>query len=123
MNGPPAAGRLGFEAFGTAAGLALVTGALSVVAPFFTVLTGTLAALGVAGWTAVRRREGGVVRSLRAPGRAVGVLALGVGGGLYLDTPTPLVPFRALLLGIGLAALWYGERGLRMRGVAREETM
>jgi hypothetical protein len=76
---PVPGGRLGFEAFGTAAGLALVTGGLSVVAPFFSMLTGTLVALGLAGWAAAPRRRGDPRPTLRAPGRVAGLLALGAG--------------------------------------------
>ena len=50
MTAPSAVGSLlGFETFGTAVGLSLVVGALSLVAPMLTVLAGTLAALAIAG--------------------------------------------------------------------------
>jgi hypothetical protein len=96
----------------------VVTGALSIVAPFFTVLTGTLGALGLAGWAAARRREGRSAASLRSPRQATGLVAVGAGAGVYLAAPAPFDPFRALLLALGLSVLWWAERGGRARGLS-----
>ena len=79
---------LGFETFGTAIGLAVVAGALSLLTPALSVLTGTLAALAIAA----------------------------AGAAAYLDPLGPLGPFRGLILGVSLVPLWVAERGIARRG-------
>ncbi len=106
----PTASLFAFDAFGTAVGLAVVSGALSLLVPTLGVLVGTLAALALAGWASIRyqnrsfrARAGG-----RARGAALGAVALT--GILYLDPPGALAPVRGLLLGLGLVPLWVAER-------------
>jgi len=108
----PSPGEFGREAFGTASGLAVVVGALSVVVPGFGVLTATLVALALVGWASVHRRG---ARSLRRSGPAsaayvVAFVVLGATTAAYLDPPPALLPWRALLLGLGIVPLWSIER-------------
>jgi hypothetical protein len=105
-------GELGFEAFGTACGLAVVAGALSVVAPMFDLLTATLAALALAGWAALHRRDGrpsGLSPRWWAP-YTLPFALLGAATVVFVDPPGPAGPCRALLLGLGLVPLWVLER-------------
>ena len=98
---------LGFEPFGAAVGLALVSGALAILVPYLALLTGTLAALAVAGW-AVGRRS----REIGAAPRPRGVAAATVVGGaavVYLDPPAVFDPYRSLALALALALLWWSE--------------
>jgi len=111
MNGRhPRSSLLGFETFGTAVGLAVVAGALSLIAPSLTVLVGTLAALALAGWASLRYQEGGRGRRIRWKARGLALAVLGLGGIVYLDPPGSLASVRALLLGLGLVPLWAAER-------------
>jgi hypothetical protein len=120
-----APGGLGYEAFGSACGLAVVSGALAVVVPGFDILTATLVALALAGWASIHRRErrtatplGPSLRRFAAP---FAVLAVGVG--VYVEPPAPVAVWRALLLGLGVVPLWLIERsgpgGRRGGGTAR----
>lgn len=105
----------GREAFGTACGLAVVSGALSIVAPVFDALTATLVALAVAAWASVHRRGSTpLVRSVRAVGSAFALL--GVGVVVFVDAPPPTGPWRALLLGFAVVPLWAVEQRPRARG-------
>jgi len=105
-------GELGFEAFGTACGLAVVTGALSLVAPRFAVLTATLVALALAGWTSRRRRAGSEHGERRLTGRVDGpaLAALAAAAGIFAYPPTGFAPWRALVLGLAVVPLWWVER-------------
>lgn len=107
--------RLGLETFGTAVGLAVVVGALSIVAPDLAVVPGTLAALAVAGWSALQRRTGRGPRALVGGFRGIALAAAAVGGWAYLAPPTSIAPFHGLLIGLGLLPLWTLERRT-MRG-------
>jgi len=114
------AGELGFDTFGTACGLAVVVGALSVIAPTFDALTATLVALALAGWASLHRR--GAVPLPSWPGSSVvyGVSfgLLGAAAVVFLDPPAPFVPWRSLVLGLGVLPLWSAERSrscLRVR--------
>lgn len=99
----------GREAFGTACGLAVVSGALSVVVPLFDVLTATLVALAVAGWAAVHRRGssslGGSVWTY-----AGALSVLGASAAVFVDAPPPTAPWRAFLLGLAVVPLWAVEQ-------------
>ncbi|MGP8077118.1 MAG: hypothetical protein ACLQD8_04805 [Thermoplasmata archaeon] len=101
---------LGFDAFGAAVGLSVISGALAIVVPFLAVLTGTLAALSVASWAA--SRYGTPVGRHLFRHRFGGWAALAVGGtaALYLDPPVPFAPFRSLGLALALVLLWREER-------------
>jgi len=112
------AGELGLDAFGTACGLAVVAGALSVIAPTFDVLTATLVALALAGWASVHRRGAGRSRSLTG---SFGVYAvpfalLGAAAVVFLDPPAPLGSWRAFPLGLGVMPLWAAERSRSSSG-------
>jgi len=115
MRTTGATGPLGFEAFGTACGLAVVVGGLSLLLPGLATLTGTLTALAVAGWAAGRRRgpDGGHgPRGLSAvDAGALGLLA--AAGALALWPSAPLGASRGLLLGLAVVPLWSAERARR----------
>lgn len=106
-------GRLGADAFGTASGLALVTGALSLLLPSLRFPTATLAALAVAGWASVRRRPArdGPGRAHLGAGRLSSLGLLAVAAAAFLDPPAALQPLRGLLLALALVPLWWLERG------------
>lgn len=111
---------LDFEAFGLAVGSAVISGALSLALPFLAALTGSLAALAVAGWIA-RQRHRGVPRSELRRARVVGAGALLVLAiVLYVAPPVSLEPGRGLALGLGLVPLWIVERR-RSGGAASTE--
>ncbi len=99
-----------------AVGAALVSGSLSLLAPYLASLTGALAALALAGW-AVRRSahlRGGPGASLGvAEGFGLGALALG--GALFLAGPTPFLSVRGLVLAVSLLPLWAAARNLPSR--------
>jgi hypothetical protein len=102
----------GSEAFGTACGLAVIAGALSVLAPGLDLLVAAMVALGCAGWASLHRRAGCRTGFGRRGPLAL-LLALGcLGGGaaVFLDAPAPLRPWRALALGLALVPLWAIER-------------
>jgi hypothetical protein len=112
VSGTGATGPLGFEAFGTACGLAVVAGALSVVVPEFSVLTATLVALALAGWASLRRRGPPVLGWVRARfgPYALSFGALAAAAGLYVDPSGPIGLWRSLVLGLGVVPLWVVER-------------
>ncbi len=119
MTAPSAVGSLlGFETFGTAVGLSLVVGALSLVAPMLTVLAGTLAALAIAGWASLRYRERRPLRWAGSSARWAALAATAAGALVYLDPPLAVAPFRGLVLGVGLVPLWVSERALARRAPA-----
>lgn len=113
---PPAFPQLEFDSFSTAAGGSIITGALSVIAPFLTALTETLVTLALAAWVAVLRRQNARWRDTLRSGRMVALGALGLGGACFLlPTPVPGV-FHGLVLPVALVPLWLVERG-RPRGL------
>lgn len=118
--GVMAGGRLGFEAFGTAVGLAVILGSLSAVVADLVPVTGTLAALALAGWATLPRRR--VARSgPLGPATVAALLPLALGAGAYLAPPPSFEAYRGLALALGLLPLWLVERGggrTRRRGVA-----
>jgi len=99
---------LGFDAFGGAVGLAVISGALAIVVPSLAVLTGTLAALAVAAWAVGGRAAaagGGRRGGLRAAGEGTVVAAAAL---LYLDPVHGYAPFRSLGLALALVLFWAG---------------
>jgi hypothetical protein len=99
-----------FDVFPTAVIGALVTGVLSLLAPFLVALTGTLIALAVAGWCSSRRQDGTNLRSLGRPDRASALAALGLIEVLSLSPAVPWAAFRGLVMAAGILPLWWVER-------------
>ena len=119
MTAPSAVGSLlGFETFGTAVGLSLVVGALSLVAPMLTVLAGTLAALAIAGLGFAPLPGAPPAPVGRFGARWAALAATAAGALVYLDPPLAVAPFRGLVLGVGLVPLWVSERALARRAPA-----
>jgi hypothetical protein len=99
-----------FDAFSVAVGLAVITGALSFVAPFLEALTVALAALAVAGWAALQSAERvGLARGLPAT-RLLGLALAGGGAAAFFVLPGPIAMARGLVLGASLVPLWLVER-------------
>jgi hypothetical protein len=111
---PPAVPRE-FDSFSTAVGGSIIAGALSVIAPFLTALTETLAALALVGWVAVLRRQRSTWRDTVRLGRVGALATLALGVSIFL-LPGP-VPgdLHGLALPVALVPLWLVERG-RPRG-------
>jgi hypothetical protein len=102
---------LEFDTFSAAVGLALITGALALVATYLLALTATLAALAAAGWTA------GHLPHPRSPikpfvdrRRKVALLVLAAGAGAFFLLPPPIVGARGLALAASFLPLWWVER-------------
>jgi len=105
-----------FDVLDGTVGAALVSGPLSLLAPYLASLTGALAALALAEWVARRWGTGPAAprRRIRVgEGAALGCLA--VGGGLFLGEATALGPGRGLLLALTLIPLWWAGRRLPRR--------
>jgi hypothetical protein len=99
-----------FDSFGIAVGSSLITGALSVIAPFLTALSVTLVVLAIAGWVALLRKEHSTgLRSVPSR-RWAALVVLALGAVLFL-TPAP-VPgvLHGLVLPVALVPLWLVER-------------
>jgi hypothetical protein len=111
MTGPAGFGAVfEFEAFSVAVGSALACGVLSTFVTWLVSPTATLAALALAGWVSLSRRQGTISRR---GFDATTTVALGVLGGAavgFLVPPWPLVPVRGLLLAGGLVPLFAVER-------------
>lgn len=107
---------IGFDALGLAVGTALVAGALSLIAPFLTALTGTLGALSVASWVMVQAPRGFAGPRYLAPSRIAPLSVLGAGAFVFLVPPRELVPFRALAFALSLVPLWWSVRPSRRKG-------
>lgn len=101
---------LEFEGVGVAVGAALVSGLLSLVGPYLASLTGTLAALALAGWVAARARSGRPSPSPWGWPCCLALGALAAGALLFLAPPSALVRFRALPLAGALVPLWWTSR-------------
>jgi hypothetical protein len=83
----------------------LVAGALAVIYPYFDGLAVALAALLLLSWI-VRRPAPSIVRGLGLPPRAVALLAVAAGWGLFLLDPPHLEAARGLVLSVGGLPLW-----------------
>jgi len=110
------AGTIEFDTLSMAVGLALISGALSLVAPYLEALTAALAALSLAGWAASRSRE----RRMRAlellSTQGTGLLSVAIGTGAFFLLPTPVSTARGLVLAASLVPLWLTGR---LRGPGR----
>lgn len=107
------------EVFGASLGGGLVAGALSIVVPFLNALTGTLAALALAGWSGLVYRRGESLRAYLSAGGRFAFPVLVVGTLLYLRPPVFLEAFRGLVLALSLVPFWWVER---CRSVGRPPT-
>lgn len=100
-----------FDSFSTAAGSSLVTGALSVVAPFLTALSVTLVVLAMAGWVVLLRKERSSGRGAAPATRWAALATLVPGAALFL-LPAPVPPaLHGLVLPVALVPLWLVEKG------------
>lgn len=97
------------DTFRTAVGLALVAGALAVVAPYLDGLVAALAALAGAGWAAARAHR---LATPRVPsGRtALALVTVGAGVGAFLLAPVPWTSVRGLVLASSWLPMWWLER-------------
>jgi hypothetical protein len=100
------------DVVGVGVGTALVSGALSVVAPSLAALTGTLAVLSLAGWGLLSRQHPAGLRGTGAFRSATALGLLGLGAALFVDPPGPWSAFRGLALGLSLVPLWAVARRL-----------
>jgi hypothetical protein len=106
-----------FDVVGVSVGAALVSGALSVMAPTLVALTGTLAVLAIAGWIVLVRQAPGPLRR-RWSGRLTwAVLSVGLGSMLFLDARGTLLHVRGLVLALSLLPLWVVARRFPSRGL------
>jgi hypothetical protein len=103
-----------FDLLGASLGTAVISGALSVLDPPLGVLTAVLAILAVAGWCHGRGRGPG--RTARPPRRTdpLPLLALVVGGLLFVGFPFSVAPWGGFALGLSGVPLWFACR----RGIA-----
>ena len=99
-----------FEVFSTALGLAIVAGALSLLAPFLLALVGTLGTFAVAGWAALVRPRAERPSRVRRTDRLLALGVAAIGGILFLHPPAGLGAGRGLLLAASLLPLWCVER-------------
>ena len=95
------------EVVGASTGVAIVAGALAVEAPYLAALTGTLAALALAGWVAVRTGRPGRPATEFRPRDAAALSALMLGTVAFLWPAGPVDRFRALVLALALLPLWW----------------
>jgi hypothetical protein len=99
-----------FDTFRVAVALAIVVGALSVVASYLDALALALVALATAGWVAAHARDRGPRGTSVGVAHAVGFALAGSGAALYFYGPYPLTIFRGLVLGLCWLPLWWTER-------------
>jgi MFS family permease len=97
-----------FNAFHASAFLAVISGTLAFVAPFFLGLTGALGALAFAAWVADHFSGPRSRPPNRGAYTSVSVFALGVTGFLLL--PQPVESARGFVLGASLLPLWWSDR-------------
>jgi hypothetical protein len=109
-----------FDVLGVATTCALVVGAFSLLAPFLSSLTGTLAALALAGWCSKLRPGGASVRGIVRPGRGIALAAFG-GGVILFVGPLASSLFRGLVLGVAIVPLWFVEKRRPVPASASEE--
>jgi len=105
-----------FDVVGVSVGAAVVSGALSVVAPSLGALTASLAALALAGWLALARRTPSPPRHFGSVRGVLALVSLGFGAGLFLARTGGLEPYRGLVLGLSLVPLWSVARRLAPGG-------
>lgn len=117
MNSTPAmrirrrsAATIEFDTFGVGVGLAVIVGALSLLAPYLDALTAALAALALAGWAAGRSHDRRFGRTGDASLRVVGVAGAAAGAVAFLLLPGSTAGVRGLVLGLALVPLWLIER-------------
>ncbi len=116
MSSPPwAAARLGFETFSTSVGLSLILGSLSLVVAGLVPVTGTLAALALAGWASLPRHRPQAHRPSRL-WVALAFVPLLLGAVAFLAPEPNLAEVRGFCLALGLLPLWLVERPGRSRG-------
>ncbi len=110
-----------FDTFSVAVGLAIIAGGLALAAPFLEALAAALSALAGAGWAAGRARERASGVPWTLPGRAVGLLSVAVGAGLFFLLPDSLSAARGLALALSLTPMWWIERRRNPGRVLRED--
>ncbi len=106
----PVARAIEFDTFSVAVGLAIISGALAVLAPYLDALTGALVALGGAGWVAGHSLEPGGLPGRMTSARTVGLVSVGLGVGAFFLLSGPLGPARGLALALSFVPLWLIDR-------------
>jgi ABC-type spermidine/putrescine transport system permease subunit I len=101
---------LELDVLGASVGVALVSGALSVVAPPLSALTGALSVLAVAGWLALTRPTRATFRRTFARAPSVAFVCLAIGAGVFLGASGADERYRGLILGLSLVPLWAVSR-------------
>ncbi|MGA8275978.1 MAG: hypothetical protein WB789_02255 [Thermoplasmata archaeon] len=106
-----------FDVVGVSVGGALVSGALSVVAPSLVGLTGSLAVLALAGWLVLVRQAPGSPRRKWTGSSGWALASVALGAALFLGGVGLLLNFRGLVLGLSLVPLWGVARRLPWGGL------
>lgn len=114
LNAPSVAE--GFDVVGVSVGVALVSGALSLVVPALAALTESLAVLALAGWLLLARAASGSLRRMFAGPSAWALASVGAGMGLFLLGGGVLAPFKGVLGALSLVPLWAVTRPLPRGG-------
>ncbi|MGA8303208.1 MAG: hypothetical protein WA691_01270 [Thermoplasmata archaeon] len=112
-----------FDPFGVAVGLAVIAGALALLAPYLNALTAALAALAGAGWVAGRAGERTRGSGWLLYGRAAAIGFATLGTGAFFLLPEPFTSGRGLALALSLVPLWVVERRRRPAGEARSRRL
>jgi hypothetical protein len=102
-----------FDTFRAAVGLAIIAGALGLVAPYLDSLAAALAALAAAGWAAAHARQRSAGASGVGPARSAGLASVALGAAAFFLLPGPLALGRGLLLGLAWLPMWWIERRSR----------
>jgi len=95
-----------FDVLGVSVGAAVVSGALSVVAPPLDALTGALTVLALAGWLVLLRRAPAPWRRTEIGRPALALAAVALGAVLFLGSPGVVPEYRGMVLGLSLVPLW-----------------